>query len=116
MALALNNYQTITGIVTSNTGNAAIYTAPTGYSAIVLLAQATNIGNSTQTINFSHLRTRDGTTVTTEILLGFPVPANDAANLLSGKLVLETGDALVINSSSNTDVKFISSILETLNQ
>ncbi len=52
MALALNNYQTITGIVTSNTGNAAIYTAPTGYSAIVFLAQATNIGNSTQTINF----------------------------------------------------------------
>ncbi len=116
MALALNNYQTITGIVTSNTENVAIYTAPTGYSAIVLLAQATNVGSSTQTINFSHVRSRTGIAVTTEVLLGFPVPANDAANLLAGKLVLETGDALVIQSSSNTDVKFISSILETLNQ
>ena len=50
------------------------------------------------------------------MLLGFPVPANDATNLLAGKLVLETGDSLVISSSDNTDVKFIASILETLNQ
>ena len=71
---------------------------------------------NTQTINFSLERTTAGIAVTTEILMGFPVPANDAANLLAGKLVLETGDSLVISSSSNTDVKFISSILETLNQ
>jgi len=114
MALALNNYQTITGIIT--TGSVGIYTAPTGYSAIVLLAQATNIGSSTQTINFSHERTTSGIAVTTEMLKGFPVPANDAANLLAGKLVLESGDAVVVSSSSTTDVKFISSILETLNQ
>ena len=55
MALALNNYQTITGVVGLNT--VGIYTAPTGYSAIVLLAQTTNIGSNTQTINFSHERT-----------------------------------------------------------
>lgn len=116
MALALNNYQTITGIVTANSESVGIYTAPTGYSAIILLAQATNIGGNTHTVNFNHVRTRTGTAVTTELLLGFPVPANDAANLLAGKLVLETGDSLVIKSSSNTDVKFISSILETLNQ
>jgi len=114
MALALNIYQTITGIVT--TGSVGIYTAPTGYSAIVLLAQTTNVGSNTQTINFSHERTTAGIAVITEILQGFPVPANDAANLLAGKLVLETGDSLVISSSSDTDVKFISSILETLNQ
>jgi len=114
MPLALNNYQTITGVVGTNTVD--IYTAPTGYSAIVLLAQATNIGSNTQTINFLHERTVAGIAVTTEILLGFPVPANDAANLLAGKLVLETGDSLKIGSSSNTDVKFISSVLETLNQ
>ena len=114
MALALNNYQTITGVIGVNT--VGIYTAPTGYSAIVLLAQATKIGSDTQTINFSHERTTAGIAVTTEMLLGFPVPANDATNLLAGKLVLETGDSLVISSSDNTDVKFIASILETLNQ
>jgi len=114
MALALNNYNTITGVVGINT--VGIYTAPVGYSAIVLLAQATNVGSDTQTINFSHERTTSGIAVTTEMLKGFPVPANDAANLLAGKLVLESGDSMVISSSSNTDVKFISSVLETLNQ
>jgi hypothetical protein len=114
MALALNNYRTITGIVT--TGSVGIYTAPVGYSGIVLLAQTSNTGSTTQTINFSHERTTAGVAVTTEILQGFPVGANDAVTLTNGKLVLETGDVLVISSSSDTDVKFISSILETLNQ
>ncbi len=52
MALALNNYQTITATVGVNT--VGIYTAPTGYSSIVLLAQATNIGSDTQTLSFSY--------------------------------------------------------------
>ena len=115
MALALNTYKTITGIVT--TGAVGIYTAPTGYSAIVLLAQATNVGNDTQTITFSYQANPPvGAAVTTEMLQDFPVPANDAANLLAGKLVLETGDTIVVSSSSMTDVKYISSVLETLNQ
>jgi hypothetical protein len=113
MALALNVYQTVTGIVT--TGQVGIYTAPVGYSAIVLLAQVTNIGADTQTIDFSYERTVAGVAQTTEMALGYPVPANDATNLLAGKLVVETGDTLLVRSSSDTNVKFISSILETLN-
>jgi hypothetical protein len=114
MALALNNYQTITGIATQTA--VGIYTAPTGYSSIVLLAQATNVGSSTQTINFSYQKTVSGVANTTEMLQAFPVPANDATNLLTGKLVLETGDSILLSSSTGTDVKYISSILETLNQ
>ena len=114
MALALNNYQTITATVGLNT--VGIYTAPTGYSSIVLLAQATNIGSDTQTLSFSYQKNSTGVAVTTPMLQGFPIPSNDAANLLAGKLVLETGDTLVVSSSSNTDVKFVSSVLETLNQ
>ena len=113
MALALNVYQTITGIVT--TGSVGIYTAPVGYSAIVLLAQVTNTSSGTETINFSRERTTAGIAVTTEMALGYPVPANDATNLLAGKLVLESGDSMIVSSSSDTNVKFISSILETLN-
>ena len=44
---------------------------------------------------------------------------NDAsyhtANLLAGKLVLESGDKLVLSGSNASDLKFIGSILETLN-
>jgi len=113
MALPLNVFKTVTKIATTNA--VGIYTAPVGYTGVVLLAQATNIGSETQTVSFSHQRTTAGIAVTTEILKNFPVSASDSANLLAGKLVLESGDVLVFSASSGTDIKFIGSILETLN-
>lgn len=113
MALALNVFKTITQI--ANTNPVGIYTAPTGYSGVVLLAQVANISADTKTVSFSHKRTVSGIAVTTEILKNFSVPGNDSANLLSGRLVLEAGDVLVLSASDSTNVKFIGSILETLN-
>jgi hypothetical protein len=113
MALALNVFKTVTKVATTNA--VGIYTAPVGYTGVVLLAQATNIGNNTQTVSFSHQRTITGIAVTTEILKTFPISSSDSANLLSGKLVLESGDVLVFSATSGTDIKFIGSILETLN-
>jgi hypothetical protein len=115
MALALNVFRTITSIGT--TSPVGIYTAPVGYTGVVLLAQAANIGEDTYTVSFSHQRTprRSGIAVTTEILKDFSVPGNDTANLLAGKLVLESGDVLLFSSSNNENVKFLASILETLN-
>jgi hypothetical protein len=113
MALALNVFRTITNVAT--TGEVGIYTAPVGYTGVVLLAQAANIGNSTQSVSFSHQRTSAGIAVTTEILKNFPVSSSDTANLLSGKLVLESGDVLILSATTNTDIKFLGSILETLN-
>jgi len=112
MALALNVFKTITKVATTNA--VGIYTAPVGYSGVVLLAQATNVGNATQTVSFSHQRTTAGIAVTTEILKNFPISSSDTANLLAGKLVLESGDSLVFSATSGTDIKFIGSILETL--
>lgn len=113
MALALNVFKTITKV--SSTSPVGIYTAPVGYTGVVLLAQAANIGNSTNMVSFSHKRTVSGIAVTTEILKDFPISSNDTANLLPGKLVLESGDSLILSSTTNTDVKFLGSILETLN-
>ena len=113
MALALNVFKTITKVATTNA--VGIYTAPVGYTGVVLLAQATNIGNGTHTVSFSHQRTSAGIAVTTEILKNFPISGSDSANLLAGKLVLESSDVLVFSSSNATNVKFIGSILETLN-
>ena len=113
MALALNVFKTVTKVATTNA--VGIYTAPVGYTGVVLLAQATNVGNNTQTVSFSHQRTITGIAVTTEILKSFPISSSDSANLLSGKLVLESGDVLVFSATSGTDIKFIGSILETLN-
>ena len=113
MALALNVYKTITS--TATTSSVGIYTASTGYSGIVLLAQIANIGSQTYTVTVSHQRSTAGIAVTTEILKTFPISANDTANLVAGKLVLESGDVLVLSASNATDIKFLGSILETLN-
>lgn len=113
MALALNVFRTITSIV--STEPVGIYTAPVGYTGVLLLAQAANVGSTSQDISVSHVRTRSGAAVTTELFNEFPIPANDSVNLLAGKLVLEQGDSLKVVGSTNTDVKFIVSVLETLN-
>jgi hypothetical protein len=113
MALALNVFRTIPRIV--STENVGIYTAPIGYTGVVLLAQASNIGTESQDISLSHVRTRVGVALTTELFNEFPIPANDTANLLAGKLVMEQGDTLLVSGSSDTDIKFILSVLETLN-
>lgn len=113
MALALNVFRTITKIAT--TSPVGIYTAPIGYTGVVLLSQVTNIEDIPHTVSFSHQRTVAGVAVTTEILRDFVIPGNDSANLLAGKLVLEEKDVLVLSANTSTGIKFIGSILETLN-
>ena len=113
MALALNVFQTVTKV--APTSPVGIYTSPTGYTGVVLLAQAANVGSQTRTVSLSHERTTAGIAVTTEIVKSLPIGADDTANLLPGKLVLETNDILVLSASNATDIKFLGSILETLN-
>ena len=109
MALALNLFKTITSVV--GVTSTAIYTAPVGYTGVVLLAQVTNVGSTSQDVSFIHRRSATDT----EILKQFPISGNDTANLLAGKLVLESGDKLVLSGSNGSNLKFIASILETLN-
>ena len=109
MALALNVFQTITAVV--STSPTAVYTAPVGYTGVVLLAQVANIGGTSQDVTLVHRRS--GTD--TEMLKQYPISGNDTANLLAGKLVLESGDKLVLSGSNASNLKFIGSILETLN-
>jgi hypothetical protein len=115
MALALNVFKTITAIAT--TTPVGIYTASTGYSGVVLLAQASNVSSNTYSITFSHQRTTSGIAVTTQIAPNMPIPGNDALPLVSGRLIVQSGDVLVLSStdSSNSNVKLVLSVLETLN-
>jgi len=108
MALALNVFKTI--IQVAPTSPVGIYTASTGYSGVVLLAQAANVGNDPQTVSLSHKRD----SVTTEIVKTLPIEASDTASLLPGKLVCEAGDIIQLSASNATDIKFIGSVLETL--
>ena len=113
MPLAQNNFQTVTQVIP--TSPVGIYTAPIGYTGVVLLAQAANVGSETYTVSMSHERTTAGVAVTTEVVKDLPIESSDSASLLTGKLVLEQSDSLVISASNSTNVKFLASILETLN-
>jgi hypothetical protein len=113
MALALNVFKTITTV--ASTSPVGIYTGPVGYTAVILLAQVANIGETSQDITLSHQRTSAGIAVTTRLVKNFPIAGNDTANLLSGKLVIESGDVLVLSASNGTNLEFVGSILETLN-
>lgn len=109
MALALNIFQSVTAVLSLSP--TVVYTAPVGYTGVVLLSQVANIGSITEDITFVHRRA----STDTEILKNYPIEGNDAVSLFQGKLVLESGDKLVISGSNASNLKFIASILETLN-
>jgi hypothetical protein len=109
MALALNVFQTVTAVVP--TSPTVVYTAPVGYTGVVLLAQVANIGATSQDITFVHRRS----STDTELLKQYPISANDTSSLITGKLVLESGDRLVLSGSNASNLKFVASLLETLN-
>lgn len=113
MALPLNVFKTINYV--APTSPVGIYTAPTGYSAVVLMAHAANIDTVSHDITFSQERSVAGIAVTTELLKNTAIPGNDALNLITGRLVVQTGDSLLLSASDSNNVKVTISILETLN-
>lgn len=109
MAIAINVFKTVTANV--STVSTEVYTAPSGYTAVILLAHVSNTSNNTVTVTGNHVRSG----VQTNILTDAPLPANDAMTLLSGKMILQTGDKLNIKTSANAAAQIILSVLETAN-
>lgn len=109
-AVAVNNFKTVTHTLTTGAPT-VIYTAPTGYTSVFLLLSITNIDSQTQTFNLYHRR--DSTD--TAIQLDSPIVSKDSLDVLPGKLVLQTGDSVAVNSSLGGVLKLVASILETSN-
>ena len=108
MALPLNVYQRLVGVV--STSPEIIYTAPIGYTGVVLMGQVANLSADTEEIIFSYVNGD-----TTEIVPNSPVSANDVIKLFSGKLFVSSGESLELSGTNGTDLKYTFSILETLN-
>ena len=70
--LALNRFKTET--LTLTTSDQTVYTAPSGYTGIILYAHITNYASSATTVTVKHVRS--GTE--TEIIKEANVPVNDA--------------------------------------
>ncbi len=111
MANTLNVFKTTTA--TATTTNSTVYTAPAGYTGIVLMAQITNITDTTASVTMTHF---DGASTETELLKNFAIPGNDSAAGLTGKLVLQTGHSLKVVASANSTFKIVLSLLESANE
>jgi ABC-type cobalamin transport system ATPase subunit len=111
MASALNIFKTVTSEVTSS--NTTIYTAPNGYTGIILMAQVTNITTTEGTVTVSTVDTSES--AETELVKNFAIPGNDASSVITGKLVLEETDAVKIFANANNKFKVTLSVLESSN-
>ena len=110
MAGQINTFKTITANVT--TVNTTVYTAPYGITSIILMAQCANITTNNYTVSFNH---RSGAGATTELIKNYTVLKNDAAGLLTGKLIVEQNASVQISASGNNALKLTMSVLETTN-
>jgi hypothetical protein len=108
MATVLNAFKTVTVTVTNTIGN--VYTCPSGYSAVVLLAQVSNLTGNTITVS-GNIYQLAGNNVA--LVQGAPLPPNDAINLVGGRLILQTGDSFAVGASANSSSQLTLSVLET---
>jgi hypothetical protein len=107
--MAINIFRNIAVDVTTNLE--AVYTTPVGYSAIVLMAQVSNISPSAALIS-AYV---DRESALTSLVTQFEIPSGDAAGILTGKLVLETGQRIAVSASTNSALQLVLSVLESQN-
>jgi hypothetical protein len=107
VASPLNTFKSVAANIT--TVPTDIYTCPAETTAIVLLAQATNV-NGSDNGNITFYSSINGNT---ELTKDFTIPVGDSAALLSGKLVIEAGNSIGVYANANSVLKITLSILET---
>lgn len=110
MGAPLNTFKTYTANVSTLLDT--IYTTPPGYTTVILLAQVTNI-NETDVVKVSGYHVRNSNP--TALIKNASVPVSDAINILTGKLVLETGDRISVSADIDDSAQIILSVLETAN-
>ena len=107
--LPLNTFKT--KAVELTTATATIYLTPSDITTIVLGAQASNLTNVPVSVRFTLVKN-----ATNFIMLkDFEIPANDAAEVTTGKLVIESGASVTASAGANNSINVVLSILETSN-
>ena len=107
MAETFKNFKLALG-----TDSATAYTCPAATTAIVLLLQVSNIDGTNEadaTVTWTDASDSDASTA---LVSAVPVPAGSALGVLSGKLVLEAGDAIAGLASAASDLVLTGSVVE----
>lgn len=107
--MAINIFKNVTANLTTS-GN-TIYTAPAGYTGILLMAQVSNLTGGTISASMFVQKGANLTSLATD----FEIPTQDAAGMLTGKLVLEAGQQVFATASANSSAQLTLSILESQN-
>jgi len=108
--LPLNSFKTKAFELTIATQT--IYETPAGVTTIVLGAQATNIGAVPVTVKFTLVKNATDFVM----LKDFEIPINDACEVTTGKLVIESGASITASAGADNSVNLVLSILETSNE
>lgn len=109
--MAINFFKNVRVFLTTTPDT--IYTAPAGFTAIILSCQISNITAAPYSASLSLFDAEDSTE--TSLITDFSIPGNDAASALTGKLVLEPGQSLIASASNNSTLQMVVSILESQN-
>jgi len=109
MTTPINVFKTYTANLTPT--STTVYTTPNGYTSIVLLAQISNISESTISVTSDFVRS----SVPTNIIKNGSIPKHDAMNIINGKLILQTGDVLKANASIADASQMVVSVIESVN-
>ena len=123
--IPLNTFKTKTAIISSDS-TATIYTAPIGTTAIILMTQVTNVSSSTQAVNFGHFRRLavlpdaqgnggQNASTFTPMVQNYKIPANNAASLTTGKMIVESLDSVRCWTTNSGTLRITLSVLETAN-
>ena len=91
---------------------ATVYTCPSGTTAIVLAAQAANVGGAAFADVSAQWLDNSAADVATRLVETVSVPADAALNLLDGPIILEAGDAFQAKASAAGDIELSLAILE----
>lgn len=108
--MAINIFKSVTDDLTTSGG--ILYTAPVGFSSIVLMAQISNTSGTPATTTVKIL---DIDSTETSLVTNFEIPGNDAAGVLTGKLVLEAGQSVLASANTNSALQMVMSVLESQN-
>lgn len=123
--LPLNKFLTKTTVLSNTT--TTVYTSPIGVTSIVLMAQVSNLDDANvHYLNFEHFRYKTilpdaqgfggqpGNTPST-LVKNYPIPANDAATPVFGKLIIEELDSIRAYADTTGTLQLVMSILQTAN-
>ena len=108
--LPLNSFKTKALELT--TATTTVYTTPNAVTTIVLGAQATNLVDIPVSVRIALILN-----VSEFILLrDVEIQANEAADVITGKLIISTGGIMTASEGADVVVNLVLSIIETSNE